>query len=107
MLTNLPTNVTEFQEMLAVRRVHAPEVTEVAFFNQVLVESMQRYLETAEEGHYDTARFQAPNLEVVGLTGKVVKVVPPLHENFLVDFKNNADEVFGYLEDEAQKIAVQ
>ncbi|MCY9806483.1 hypothetical protein OXT66_02830 [Lentilactobacillus senioris] len=107
MLINLPTTPIEFQEALAVQRVHEPQTDETEFFQTVLTEIFQRYLDYAEEGHYDTVKFNGANLEVVGVTGKVSNVIKPSGESFLADFNTDADKLLTLLEDQAGNIAMQ
>lgn len=107
MLTNLPTNSIEFQEALAVQRVHNPQTDENQFFQTVITEIFQRYLDYAEEGHYDTVHFNGNNLEVVGVTGKVSNVIEPTGASFREDFEADADKLLTFLEDKAGEIAVQ
>lgn len=107
MLTNLPTNSMEFKEALAVQRVHEPDTDEDTFFQEVLQETFQRYLDYAEEGHYDSVKFDGENLAVMGVTGKVTNIIKPVGASFRDDFEADGDKMLAFLEDEAGKIAME
>ena len=70
-----------------------------------LAKSLDAYLETAEDGHYDSAKLEDDKLNVYDITGDFLKEVKPQGASFVADFKASPDFVFTYLEDQAGKIA--
>lgn len=102
---DVPVNMAEVEVVVNKRRENGEDVTTESVIKETILESFQAYLDTAEEGHYDSAKWEEPNLKVVDIMGDDGKVITPLSDDFITDFKTNADAVFFYLQDEARKAA--
>ncbi|MCK8624409.1 hypothetical protein M2S00_02670 [Apilactobacillus sp. TMW 2.2459] len=65
----------------------------------------QMYLDSAEEGHYDTGELDKNTITVYGIGHVKQYSFNSKGTSFVEDFKNNSIELLLRLEDEADKIA--
>ncbi len=84
--------------------VHGKHLDEDQVITQAVLDIMQAFMDEALEGHYDDVAWSGKNLRVTDIMGKEVGIVKPLKQDFVADFKQNADELVERLEDEAARI---
>lgn len=65
----------------------------------------QMYLESAEEGHYDTGELDGDTINVYGIGHFKQCSFKSKGTSFVEDFKNNSIELLLRLEEQADKIA--
>ncbi len=105
MEVDVPLSMPEVAEKVKELNSKGQNVTEDDVIRDTILQSFQGYLDEAEEGHYDSARYD-DELEVLTVTGRVTHTIKPMAADSLIeDFKKNADMTFMYLADQAEAIA--
>ncbi|WP_282802124.1 hypothetical protein [Secundilactobacillus kimchicus] len=102
---DVPVNMNEVEMAVSKRQENGEDVTVESIIKETVLDSFQAYLDTAEEGHYDSAKWDGDNLKVIDIMGADGAVIKPMTTDFVADFKLNADALFFYLQDEAGKAA--
>lgn len=105
MSIEIPENMEEVAMKIAQHQVRGEHLTEDEVITTAVREILQDYLDEALEGHYDDVTMAADGtLVVTDIMGDKAGEVKPLGENWVADFKANADALDERFADEAQKI---
>ncbi|GAY73466.1 hypothetical protein [Lentilactobacillus kosonis] len=105
MEVDVPLTMAEVAQKVQELNANGQNVTEDDVIRDTILQSFQGYLDEAEEGHYDSARYDY-ELEVATVTGRVTHTIKPMTGNSLIeDFKQNPDMLFMYLSNRAEEIA--
>lgn len=105
MSIEVPENMEEVAMKIAKYQVHGKKLTEDQVITTAVRDILQAYLDEALEGHYDDVKLADDHtLVVTDVMGADAGRVTPQGDDWVADFKNDADAVDEYLADEAQKI---
>lgn len=102
---DVPETMAEVEKEVARRQANGESVTEAEVIKRTVLASFQAYLEFAEEGHYDSAKWAGDNIEVIDIMKQPIETVKPQTDSFVTDFKASNDACFLYLQEAATKIA--
>lgn len=103
---DVPENMDDVKKEVEKRQANGDaSATEEDVIRETVLASFQAYLEFAEEGHYDSAKWQGDNIEVTDIMKKPIETVKPQTDSFVDDFKASNDALFLYLQEKAGKIA--
>ncbi|MTV83276.1 hypothetical protein [Secundilactobacillus folii] len=103
---DVPETLADVKKEVAKRQANGDaDATEEDVIKETVLKSFQAYLEFAEEGHYDSAKWQGDNIEVTDVMRKPIETVKPQTDSFINDFKASNDALFLYLQEKAGKIA--
>lgn len=102
---DVPETMAEVEKEVARRQANGEAATEADVIKYTVLASFQAYLEFAEEGHYDSARWSGDNIEVIDIMKKPIETVKPQTDSFVNDFKTSNEACFIYLQEAAAKIA--
>ena len=101
MFIQIPTDMDEVQLRQLQLKQHGEDRTEDDIINQAVLDIFQGFLDQVEDGHYDTASWQGETLIVTDIDGVQTATVTPQGTTFNADFRENADKLELYLEQEA------
>lgn len=105
MSLDVPENMEEVAMKIAQYKVRGQELTEADVITTAVRDILQGYLDEALEGHYDDVTMKDDGtLVVTDVMGAPAGQVKPLGENWVADFKADADALDERFADEAQKI---
>lgn len=104
MSLEVPENMEEVAMVIAREKVHGHDLKEDDVINDAVRDILQSYLDEALEGHYDDVKFADGGLIVTDIMDKEVATVQPEGENWVVDFKKDADALSERFADLAQQI---
>lgn len=103
---DVPETMSDVDKEVAKRQANGDAAaTEEDVIRETVLASFQAYLEFAEEGHYDSAKWQGDNLVVTDIMKQVIETIEPQTDSFVDDFKASNDALFLYLQERAGKIA--
>nr|WP_211089071.1 hypothetical protein [Levilactobacillus tujiorum] len=101
----IPTDMDEVQLRQLQLKQHGEDQTEDEIINQAVLDIFQGFLDQIEDGHYDTASWQAETLIVTDIGGQQTATVTPQGATFNADFRESAEKLELYLEQEAARAA--
>ncbi len=104
MSVEIPQSMDDVVMQVAQRKLHGEEVTEDAVIKTAVRDILQALFDEALEGHYDDVKWSGDDLVVTDIMGQPVGTVSPQGENFISDFRQNADALVLRLEDETSKL---
>ena len=104
MSVEIPQSMDDVVMQVAQRKLHGEEVTEDAVIKTAVRDILQALFDEALEGHYDDVKWSGDDLVVTDIMGQPVGTVSPQGENFISDFRQNADALVLRLEDEPSKL---
>lgn len=105
MEVDVPLTMAEVAQKVQELNANGQNVTEDDVIRDTILQSFQGYLDEAEEGHYDSARYE-DQLVVATVTGRITHTIKPMtNESLIEDFKQNPDMIFMYLANQAEAIA--
>ena len=103
MFIQIPTDMDEVQLRQLQLKQHGEDRTEDDIINQAVLDIFQGFLDQVEDGHYDTASWQDDTLVVTDIDGVQTATVKPQGATFNADFRESADKLELYLEQEAER----
>ncbi|WP_295746893.1 hypothetical protein [uncultured Limosilactobacillus sp.] len=104
MSVEIPANMEEVAMKIAAAKVHGQDLAVDDVIRDAVRDTMQAMMDEALEGHYDDVSWSGNELVVTDFTGKQVGTVAPAADNFISDFRENADQLSLKLEKAAAKI---
>lgn len=105
MSLDVPENMEEVAMKIAQYQVRGQKLTETEVITTAVRDILQGYLDEALEGHYDDVTMKADGtLVVTDVMGDPAGEVKPHGENWVADFKADADALDERFANEAQKI---
>lgn len=106
MSVDVPENMEEVAMKIARYQVHGETITETEVINQAVKDILQAYLDEALEGHYDdVTMLDDGTLVVTDVMGDETGKLQPQGDDWVADFKADADALDERFANAAQQMA--